>query len=296
MRNGARLLAVSALCGALAACGGLNLTNPDFARVDPDQQDDFDLRTWDIDEVRAMAPQGSLFSQGLRAGYLDLADSDREFFLFSDKDHFIRKAVASAKGLAVAPDMVSLRRLQPGQVDELTAARARLMAGLDGNGRLKAPDAAARAQVSFDCWLYYEGRGNLNRAAECKAAFEAAMDEVERALASDIGNVYIVFFAWDRAEVTPVAATTLDQVAADFERGEVPRIILAGHTDTSGPAAYNMGLSERRARAVAAELVARGVPDSAIEVTWFGETQLRVPTADEVREPQNRRVEMLFAE
>lgn len=296
MRNGARLLAVSALCGILTACGGLNLTNPDAARFDPNQHDDLDMRIWDIDEVRAMAPQGSLFTQGLRQGYLDLADNDREFFLFSERDHFIRKAVASAKGLAVTPDMVSLRELAPGQVDELTAARARLMAGLDGNGRLRAPDAAARAQVSYDCWLYYEHRGNLNRAAECKAAFEAAMDEVERALATDIGAVYIVFFAWDRADITPVASTILDQVAADFERGEVPRIILSGHTDTSGPADYNMGLSERRARAVAAELVARGIPESALEVTWFGETQLRVPTADEVREPQNRRVEMLFAE
>jgi len=296
MRNGARLLAVSALCGVLTACGGLNLSNPDSARVDPDQHDDIDMRVWDIDDVRAMAPQGSAFSQGLRAGYLDLADNDREFFLLSEQDHFIRKAVASAKGLAVAPDMVSLRPLAEGQVDELTAARARLMAGLDGNGRLKAPDAAARAQVSFDCWLYYESRGNQTRAGECKAAFEAAMDEVERALASDIGNVYIVFFAWDRAEITPVAATILDQVADDFERGEVPRIILSGHTDTSGPADYNMGLSERRARAVAAELVARGVPEEALEVTWFGETMLRVPTDDEVREPQNRRVEMLFAE
>jgi OmpA-OmpF porin, OOP family len=296
MRNGTRLLAVSALCGVLAACGGLNLTSADAGRFDPNQQDDFDLRTWDIDEVRNMAPQGSAFSQGLRAGYLDLADNDRELFLFSERDHFIRKAVASAKGLAVTPDLVSLRALGDAQVDELSAGRARLMAGLDGNGRLKAPGAAARAQVSFDCWLYYEHRGNLNRAAECKAAFEAAMDEVERALASDIGNVYIVFFAWDRAEITPVAATILDQVANDFEQGEVPRIILSGHTDTSGPADYNMGLSERRARAAAAELIARGVPEAAIEVTWFGETQLRVPTADEVREPQNRRVEMLFAE
>jgi OmpA-OmpF porin, OOP family len=296
MRNGTRLLAVSALCGVLAACGGLNLTSADAGRIDPDQQDDFDLRTWDIDEVRNMAPQGSAFSQGLRTGYLDLADNDRELFLFSERDHFIRKAVASAKGLAVTPDLVSLRSLGDAQVDELSAGRARLMAGLDGNGRLKAPDAAARAQVSFDCWLYYEHRGNLDRAAECKAAFEAAMAEVEQALASDIGNVYIVFFAWDRAEITPVAATILDQVANDFEQGEVPRIILSGHTDTSGPADYNLGLSERRARAAAAELIARGVPEDAIEVTWFGETQLRVPTADEVREPQNRRVEMLFAE
>lgn len=297
MRNGTRLLAVSALCGVLAACGGLGLGTGGDGRFDPNQQDDLDMRTWDIDDVRAMAPQGSAFSQGLRAGYLDLADGESGMFLQSEYDHFARKAVASAKGLSVTPDLVSLRSsLGAAQVDELSAARARLMAGLDGNGRLKAPSAAARAQVYYDCWLANEGRNNRTRAAECKAAFEAAMAEVEQALASDLGNVYVVFFAWDRADITPVAATILDQVANDFERGEVPRIVLSGHTDTTGTAEYNMRLSERRARAAAAELIARGVPESAIEVTWFGETQLRVPTADEVREPQNRRVEMLFAE
>ena len=296
MRNGTRLLAVSALCGVLAACGGLNLGQPDAGRFDPDQHDDADLKLWDIDDVRSMAPQGSAFSQGLRSGYLNLADDETGRLLRREYDHFIRKAVASAKGLSVTPDLVSLRTLSDAQVDELSAARARLMAGLDGNGRLKAPDAASRAQVYYDCWLANEGRGDLNRAAECKAAFEAAMAEVEQALASDIGNVYVVFFAWDRADITPVAATVFDQVASDFEQGEVPRIVLSGHTDTTGPADYNMRLSERRARAAAAELIARGVPESAIEVTWFGETQLRVPTADEVREPQNRRVEMLFAE
>jgi len=305
MRNGNRLLAVSALCGALAACG-MNLNQDpnvvpapsDFSEpnLDPTQQDDIDLHVWDIDAVRNMAPQGSAFSQGLREGYIELADSETPNFANPSYNHFIRKAVGSAQGLAIMPDMVSLRALNDAQVDELSAARARLMAGLEGNGRLKAPDAAARAQTSFDCWLENEGEGDVAGAAECKAAFEAAMAEVEQALASDIGNVYLVFFAWDRADITPVAATILDQVANDFAEGEVPTLILSGHTDTTGTADYNMALSERRARAVAAELVARGVPETALEVTWFGETQLRVPTGDNVREPQNRRVEMLFAE
>lgn len=306
MRNGNRLLAVSALCGALAACG-MNLNQDpnvvpgpaDFTEpnLDPTQQDDFDLYVWDIDDVRNMAPQGSAFSQGLRDGYIELADTESSTELFrSSYNHFIRKAVGSAKGLAIMPDMVSLWPLSDAQVDELSAARARLMAGLEGNGRLKAPGAAARAQTSFDCWLENEGEGDVAGAAECKAAFEMAIAEVEQALASDIGNVYLVFFAWDRAEITPVAATILDQVANDFAEGEVPTLILSGHTDTTGTAEYNMALSERRARAVAAELVARGVPETALEVTWFGETQLRVPTGDNVREPQNRRVEMLFAE
>lgn len=286
MRNGARLLAVGALCSALAACGG----------VDPNVHDDVDLYAYDIDDVRNMAPQGAPFVQGLRSGYISLADSETVAMGMANSQHFQRKAVASAKGLAIQPDFVSLRSLSDGQVDELTAARARLMAGLDGGGRQKAPAAAARAQTSFDCWLAFEESNDEAGISACKKAFEDAMTEVERALATDIGNVYLVFFAWDRADVTPVAATILDQVAQDYKGGEIPRVVLAGHTDTSGTADYNMRLSERRARAIAAELVARGVPETALEVTWFGETELRVPTGDGVREPQNRRVEILFAD
>jgi outer membrane protein OmpA-like peptidoglycan-associated protein len=280
------LLAAGALCSALVACGG----------IDPNIHDDADLYAYDIDDVRSMAPQGAPFTQGLRSGYLSLADSETVAMGLANSRHFQRKAVGSAKGQAVQPDFVSLRTLSTGQIDELTAARARLMAGLDGGGRQKAPAAAARAQTSFDCWLAFEESNDAAGISACKKAFEDAMAEVERALATDIGNVYLVFFAWDRADVTPVAATILDQVAQDYKDGEIPRVVLAGHTDTSGTADYNLRLSERRARAIAAELVARGVPETALEVTWFGETELRVPTADGVREPQNRRVEILFAD
>ncbi|HET6224341.1 MAG TPA: OmpA family protein, partial [Dongiaceae bacterium] len=57
----------------------------------------------------------------------------------------------------------------------------------------------------------------------------------------------------------------------------------------SGSASYNVGLSERRAQAVAAELAANGVPQADIAVDWKGETEPLVPTGDGVREPQNRR-------
>jgi outer membrane protein OmpA-like peptidoglycan-associated protein len=67
-----------------------------------------------------------------------------------------------------------------------------------------------------------------------------------------------------------------------------------GYTDTSGSPQYNMGLSIRRANAVAGELVRDGVPKSAISIQGFGQTHLLVPTADGVREPQNRRVEIII--
>jgi outer membrane protein OmpA-like peptidoglycan-associated protein len=71
-------------------------------------------------------------------------------------------------------------------------------------------------------------------------------------------------------------------------------VLVEGHADRSGPESYNLALSQRRAEAVAAALRARGVPGDAMSLQAFGETRPRVPTADGVREPQNRRVEILF--
>ena len=67
-----------------------------------------------------------------------------------------------------------------------------------------------------------------------------------------------------------------------------------GYTDTSGTPKYNQGLSVRRAQAVQAELVRDGVPQSAISIQGFGDTHLLVPTGAGVREPQNRRVEIII--
>jgi len=69
---------------------------------------------------------------------------------------------------------------------------------------------------------------------------------------------------------------------------------VAGHADRSGTPQYNQGLSMRRAQAVAAELVRLGVKQQAIAISAFGDTRPLVPTAAGVREPQNRRVEIVL--
>ena len=72
------------------------------------------------------------------------------------------------------------------------------------------------------------------------------------------------------------------------------RIAVNGYTDTSGTPGYNQKLSIRRADAVAGELVRDGVPRNVISIQGFGETHLLVPTGANVREPQNRRVEIVI--
>jgi OmpA-OmpF porin, OOP family len=109
-----------------------------------------------------------------------------------------------------------------------------------------------------------------------------------------VHQVYLVFFDWDRYNITPEGMQILEAAAAHWKAGGAVQIQVTGYTDLSGPAGYNLRLSQRRANAVAAALERLGVPRSEMIVAGRGMADPRVPTALGVREPQNRRVEILF--
>ena len=105
---------------------------------------------------------------------------------------------------------------------------------------------------------------------------------------------YLVFFDWDKASLTGRARSIVKEAADNSTHVQLTRIEVNGYTDTSGQAKYNQGLSVRRAKAVAGELVRDGVPQDVIAIQGFGETHLLVATGPNVREPQNRRVEIII--
>ena len=107
-------------------------------------------------------------------------------------------------------------------------------------------------------------------------------------------RTYLVFFDWDRADLTDRARQIIAAAAQGSQRTGTTRIQVTGNTDTTGTARYNQGLSVRRAQNVAAELVRDGVPRSAISTQGVGFSRLLVPTGPGVREPQNRRVEIVL--
>jgi outer membrane protein OmpA-like peptidoglycan-associated protein len=100
---------------------------------------------------------------------------------------------------------------------------------------------------------------------------------------------FVVYFDWDRSTLTAEAQQVVTQAAAYARSGNPTRVLVVGHTDTSGSAAYNLGLSNRRARTVADALVAAGVNGGVVSLDGRGDTQLARATADGVREPHNRR-------
>jgi OmpA-OmpF porin, OOP family len=107
-------------------------------------------------------------------------------------------------------------------------------------------------------------------------------------------RVFLVFFDWDRDTITPDGMRIVQQAADAFRSGAPVQIQVTGYTDASGSAGYNQRLSERRANNVANALARFGVPRQAMVVSGRGKNDQRVPTADGVREPQNRRVEIVF--
>jgi len=107
-------------------------------------------------------------------------------------------------------------------------------------------------------------------------------------------KTYLVFFDFDKSDITPEAARIIQQAADDAKRGNVRLIVATGHADRSGQPAYNQRLSERRAAAVKSALVRNGVAENTIQTAGRGENENLVPTADGVREPRNRRVEIVF--
>jgi len=107
-------------------------------------------------------------------------------------------------------------------------------------------------------------------------------------------RVFLVFFDWDRATITREGMRVVEQAAAAFRSGAPVQIQVTGYTDASGSVGYNQRLSERRANAVAGALERLGVPRNEMAVSGRGKNDQRVPTADGVREPQNRRVEIVF--
>jgi len=112
--------------------------------------------------------------------------------------------------------------------------------------------------------------------------------------APTVPKSYLVFFDFNKSDLTPQAVQIVDQAASNAGPAKVTRLTVTGHTDTVGSDAYNMRLSRRRAESVAARLEKDGIPSSEIEIVAKGKRDLLVPTADGVKEPQNRRVQIVY--
>ena len=107
--------------------------------------------------------------------------------------------------------------------------------------------------------------------------------------AAFVAKSFLVYFPFDQPLLTVEAEAVVKDAADYANQGHATHINVVGHTDASGSLAYNLRLSERRAKSTADALVGLGVAQTLMKVDWKGKTELAVQTADGVKEPLNRR-------
>lgn len=268
-----------------------------------------------LDELKRTTPEGPAFTRNLAREYLKFASVEAaEMYDWPDSRHFAVKGLRSAAGEAVAPEALEEWMLPRAVLPALAASRARLVALLDGGARERAPEAAARAQAAFDCWVeQQEEDWQTDDIEACRTRLFAALAEVESALRADAGSAGAgtaaeptplaavptpagleIRFPFDSAEPDDSTFSLLDRAAARIKAGAGPPLIVRGHADRAGEESYNLELSLRRAVAVWRALIALGVPPSRLLLQALGEGAPRVATADGAREPANRRAAVLL--
>lgn len=240
-----------------------------------------------IDEAASMSPKGK-FNTFLHQGYLKLARSEANGGDWQSGQHFAGKASAAAKG-GVGPDFPASRDINQ-KNKKVWKAYKQLNSALKSGAQRSNPKACAAAQVAFDSWI--EQKEECYSPSDIKKAykkFKKAMAKCK--LAAALGpRTFIVFFDFDSSKLTPEAKRVLDSVANYAKKGKAAKLVLTGHTDTSGSRKYNEGLSLRRANAVWSGLADRGIGAKKMKVFAKGESDPLIATGDGVKEPQNRRV------
>ena len=270
----------------------------------------------ELEALNGSSATGTPFTKYLTAEYRAFANQE----YYDEKDfvdgiHFGRKGLASARGENVMPEPVEDWNLSQALYLELGEAREMLVTVLENGARELVANKAAAAQARFDCWVETQEE-NWNAETRCEKEFYQLLNELQsmvkpppppvaEAFPAPIEPIpapepvqveealFIVFFDWDKSNLTGGANEVVDATVAEIQnRTDVSRIIVTGHTDTSGPDAYNEKLSMRRAQAVKTALVARGINEDMIVLQARGESELLVDTPDDVREPANRRTQI----
>ena len=275
------------------------------------------LQNNEIAALNNVSATGTPFTKYLTTEYRAFSneeyDDERDFV---DGIHFARKGLASARGEAVMPEPVEDWNLNEALYLELGEAREMLVTVLENGARELVADKSAAAQARFDCWVETQEENWDATNIRCKDEFYALLNELQsmvkpppppvaEAFPEPIQPIpapepvtveealFIVFFDWDKSNLTSGAEEVVEATVAEIQnRNDFSQIIITGHTDTSGPVAYNEKLSMRRAQAVKTALVNRGISEDMIVLQAKGESELLVDTPDDVREPANRRTQI----
>ncbi|CAK0752684.1 putative OmpA-like domain-containing protein [uncultured Gammaproteobacteria bacterium] len=255
------------------------------------------------DAAKAQNPVGSPFTAALAKGYLEFAANQKEEGDLRNFEVFARKALLAAQGVVVDPELPDRWDLDkinyaPRAVTvpyaDAYEARTRLLNAFWKCTRLRAPEAAAKAQVSYDMWIEELEEGwEAAEINEAKADFLANVELVEKSCPPPAyPEAYVVYFDSGRADLKKSGKAIVAEVArivkAAPKVGQIKLVHTIGWADTRGRADANQRLSERRAAVVRDGLIASGIPADALSTEARGETHLPIHTGDSTAEFRNR--------
>jgi OmpA-OmpF porin, OOP family len=220
------------------------------------------------DKTEALGP---VFNEDAKQGYVALADSTWNAGSW-DFIHYDRKAEQAMLGDEVWPDRVASRVLPAGARETMLVERARLVDALEASARRQSPREAAKAQVSFDCWLgEVRASGSADASTGCKETFQTELAKAEARL-RDVPEMYTVFFETGSALLGVPARNTITDAVRAARLLDAERIEVVGFADATGSARANEALADERALAVVDGLLRAGVPAEIIDTAAAGAT------------------------
>ena len=169
----------------------------------------------------------------------------------------------------------------------------------DGDGVVdskdKCPATPAGRKVNADgCELDSDGDGIVDGVDACPTVFAKTADGCPLPVAAPKKlTLEGVNFDNNQATLRQDAYAILDQAAATLKEWGDAKVEVAGHTDSKASDAYNMDLSQRRADAVRAYLIGKGIAADRLTAKGYGESQPVADNATEAGQFKNRRVELV---
>jgi len=285
---------------ALSGCGHLELVSHTMSAREYGDPSVFEA-------LKNQTPVGSPFTQALAKDYTELAVNQKEEGDLRNYEVFARKALLSAEGVVIDPELPDRWDLDkvnwaPRAVTvsyaEAYAWRTRLENALFKCTRNRAPEAAAKAQSTFDALIEELEEGwEKTEIEELKADFITAVEQVEQSCPRpEYPDSFVIFFDTNKADLPVVeeiarlikrANANVVRYAPDADQ-QIKLAHIIGWADTRASLDYNLKLSERRADSVKNALIAAGVNPNDLSVEARGKTRLPKPTRDNVNEIRNR--------
>jgi outer membrane protein OmpA-like peptidoglycan-associated protein len=152
---------------------------------------------------------------------------------------------------------------------------------------------AANAQAAAEAAKNQTAAAQAQLASAQQQLADLQAKQTDRGVVVTLGDV---LFDTGKSTLKPGATSAIGRLANFLSQNSNTKVLIEGHTDSVGSDDYNIGLSERRARAVATELEARGIPESQIQTLGRGKDMPVATNGTPEGRQQNRRVEIVFSD